>query len=136
MKALAAVYGPDMGAWHWGNAHRARFPHALFGRIPGLRQWFDLGLPAEGDNFTVNRASPRIDDPAGAAFDDMHGAGLRAIFDLADLDRSRFVIAGGQSGNPFSAHYADFARLWQGGRYVTIVGDQQKLLTLEPEAAP
>jgi penicillin amidase len=136
MKALAAVYGPDMAAWHWGNAHRARFPHALFGRIPGLRQWFDLGLPAEGDNFTVNRASPRIDDPAGAAFDDMHGAGLRAIFDLADLDRSRFVIAGGQSGNPFSAHYADFARLWQSGRYVTIVGDQQKLLTLEPEAAP
>ena len=71
-------------------------------------------LPADGDNFTLNRASPRVEDSTGARFDDIHGASLRAIFDLADLDRSRFVIAGGQSGNPRLRHYADFAPLLAG----------------------
>jgi penicillin amidase len=66
----------------------------------------------------------------------LHGASLRALFDLADLSRSRFIIAGGQSGNPMSAHYADFTRPWRDGRYVTIVGRQDSLLRLIPEPPP
>jgi len=93
----------------------------------------DLATPTDGDNFTLNRASPRVDDPTGAHFDDVHGASLRVIFDLSDLDRSRFVIAGGQCGNPLSAHYADFVALWRDGQYVTMVGKDGNLLRLVPE---
>jgi penicillin G amidase len=133
---LTAAYGPDRTNWRWGNAHRARFPNPLLSRIPLVAAWVDLALPTDGDNFTLNRASPRVDDPTGARFDDVHGASLRAIFDLADLDRSRFVIAGGQSGNPFSAHYADFAALWRDGQYVTMVGSESNRLRLLPEVRP
>ena len=136
IKALTRAYGPDRSAWRWGQAHRAHFDHPLFSRLPILSSLFDVDLPVDGDNYTVNRASPVVDDASGAAFDDLHGASLRALFDLADLSRSRFVIAGGQSGNPLSARYADFTQLWRDGRYVTIVGRQESLLRLIPEPSP
>ena len=135
-RALTKAYGPDRSAWRWGNAHRAHFDHPLFSRVPLLASLIDPDLAVEGDNYTVNRTSPVVDDDSGAAFDDVHGASLRALFDLADLSRSRFVLADGQSGNPFSARYADFTQLWRDGRYVTIVGRQESLLRLIPEPMP
>jgi penicillin amidase len=134
--ALTKAYGPDRANWRWGNAHRAHFPNYVLERLPILGAWFDPGLAADGDNFTLNRASPVIDDPTGAAFDDVHGASLRALFDLSSLDRSRFVIAGGQSGNPVSSHYADFLPLWRDGQYVTMVGGDSNRLILLPKAPP
>ncbi|HEY2113239.1 MAG TPA: penicillin acylase family protein, partial [Dongiaceae bacterium] len=55
---------------------------------------------------------------------------------LADLDLSRFMIAGGQSGNQASDHDADFAPLWRDGQYVTMVGTASNHLRLEPEVRP
>jgi penicillin amidase len=45
---------------------------------------------------------------------------LRAVFDLSDLSASRFVLCGGQSGNPWSDHHADLFPLWQAGESITI----------------
>jgi penicillin amidase len=136
MAALTAAYGADRSRWRWGDAHRAHFPNAFLSHIPLLAEWFDLALPADGDNYTLNRASPRVEDATGARFDDIHGASLRAIFDLAALDRSRFVIAGGQSGNAVSGHYADFAPLWRDGQYVEMTGTASNRLQLLPEVRP
>lgn len=130
---LTAAYGADRSNWRWGNAHRAHFPNRVLGQVPVVASLVDLATPTDGDNFTLNRASPRVDDPTGAHFDDVHGASLRVIFDLSNLDRSRFVIAGGQCGNPLSAHYADFVALWRDGQYVTMVGKDGNLLRLVPE---
>jgi len=60
------------------------------------------------DDFTVNRGTYAPDD-----FRHVHGAGLRVVFDLADLSNSRFIIAGGQSGNPLSRHYDDLLEAWR-----------------------
>ncbi|HEX9569448.1 MAG TPA: penicillin acylase family protein, partial [Rhodospirillales bacterium] len=46
--------------------------------------------------------------------------GYRAIYDLSDLRQSRFVIATGQSGNPFSRHYNDQLNDWLEGRSVSL----------------
>jgi penicillin amidase len=132
MKALDRAYGTDPSLWQWGEAHRAHFPHPLFQHLPVLQAWLDPDIPTDGDFFTVDRAVPQVDDPTGASFDDMHGAGLRAVFDLGDLDRSRFVIAGGQSGNPMSSHYADFIGSWRDGVYFAILGRGRNRLTLNP----
>src|SRR5262249_30383987 len=122
MAALESAYGEDRSRWQWGAAHAAHFPHALWSRVPVVRALFDLNLATDGDYFTLNRASPIIEDPTGTRFDDVHGASLRAIVDLAHPDLSLFQIAGGQSGNPVSVHYADLAHLWRDGRYLTMVG--------------
>jgi penicillin amidase len=65
-------------------------------------------------------------------FPDVHAAGLRAVFDLADLDRSRFIIAGGQSGNPLSSHYHDLVERWRDGGHLELPGGGAVVLTLVP----
>jgi penicillin amidase len=133
LDALAARLGDDIDRWRWGDLHRARFSHPLLGHLPVVRRMTDLAIETDGDNYTVNRASPR---PRGEPlFEAIHGAGLRAVFDLADLDRSRFVVATGQSGHPLSSHYGDLLGRWRDGGFVTIVGTDRpgvRRLVLEP----
>lgn len=45
---------------------------------------------------------------------------MRAIFDLSDLDKSLFMIATGQSGNPLSSHYGDMLEDWRDGWYLLL----------------
>jgi len=77
----------------------------------------------------------------GHPFDHIHGAGFRAVYDFADLDRSRFIIATGQSGNVLSRHYGDLLEDWRDGRTLTIAGSREELarrgaelLTLVPKS--
>jgi penicillin amidase len=128
---LAAAYGRNPADWRWGDAHQARFSHPMFDRIPILRDLVHDPIAADGDDTTINRATPRVDFDS-VVFPDVHGAGLRAVFDLADLARSRFIIAGGQSGNPLSAHYRDFVERWRDGRSIELRGKDAEVLTLVP----
>src|SRR3546814_17401760 len=104
-----------MSAWRWGEAHAARFNHALLGRLPVLRDLFTYSIEADGGNDTVNRATARLGGNPDTLFEDVHGAGFRAVSDLENLDRSRFMIATGQSGNPLS-HLSGTLTLRQLGR--------------------
>jgi penicillin amidase len=115
---LAGRYGDDPRRWRWDAAHRARHAHPVLGRLPVIGDLFAVTQPIGGDRFSVNVSSLAGDgeDPYLSRF----GAGLRAIYDLADLDRSLFVVAVGQSGNPFSEHYADLAEAWLANEPFTI----------------
>ena len=48
---------------------------------------------------------------------------MRAIYDLADLNRSLYMHAPGQSGHPWSRHYRDLAEAWASGEYYEIRDD-------------
>jgi penicillin amidase len=128
--ALASVYGDDPAAWRWGDAHQARFAHPLLDRLPLLGDIAATAVETDGDNFTVNRGSAFVQP--GLRFPHVHGASLRAVFDLAELDRSLFVIPGGQSGNLLSGHFTDLVERWRDGRFLTIVGEGSSGLTLVP----
>ncbi len=54
------------------------------------------------------------------AMQSVHGASYRGVYDLADLDRSLFMITPGQSGNPFSSHARDFVLRWRDGATITL----------------
>ena len=103
----------------WGEVHRARFAHPVAGRIPLLRDLLDREIATGGGPTTVNRGSARFSDERHP-FRHSHGAGYRAIYNLDDLDKSRFIQAVGQSGNPFSPHYDDLMELWRDGAYITL----------------
>ncbi|MGB8276310.1 MAG: penicillin acylase family protein, partial [Alphaproteobacteria bacterium] len=103
---LTAAYGRDMTAWHWGRAHRARFLNHILGHVPLIGPFLEPVIGTDGDDTTVNRGTYAATD-AGLPFVHRHGAGLRAVYDLADLDGSLFALAPGQSGNILSAHYQD-----------------------------
>jgi len=122
---LAVVHGDDPADWRWGDAHRANFRHAAFGRVPVLSTLLNLRIGTGGGDFTLDRAGMDFDDPDDP-FGQVHGAGFRAVYDLADLDASLFSLAVGQSGNPFSPHYDDQLETWRDGIY----------RRLEPPSAP
>jgi penicillin amidase len=136
---LAQRHGGNPQDWRWGDAHFAKFSHPLFGRMPVLWRLSDVRLPSDGDAYTVNRGQTAISD-AAEPFAHVHGAGFRAVYDLADLDASRFMQAAGQSGHPLSPFYANLARRWRDGRTIRVpqasaAGGKEKLavLTLVPQ---
>jgi penicillin amidase len=115
--ALTAARGRNPGAWAWGEARPLRLRHVL-GAVKAFERAFNLGpVAVGGDTNTVAQAGARPLDPLGP-----HGAiaNHRMVVDLGDPERSRYVVAGGQSGNPLSPHYGDLFALWTRGEGIPI----------------
>ncbi|HEX6113341.1 MAG TPA: penicillin acylase family protein [Geminicoccaceae bacterium] len=119
---LARRFGDEPDAWRWGEAHVARMSHRIFAEQPVMDLLFNVLVGTGGDSVTVNvgHFDPRNERQPFAS---THAATYRAIYQLTDLDQSRFVTASGQSGNPLSHHYADLTELWASGRSVPIGRD-------------
>ena len=130
-KALTAVldrlqkrYGTDLSKWRWDAAHVAHFDHEALGGIPVIGGFFNRSIPMDGGPNSLNRGEMSY---AGRyPFADVHGSGLRAIYDLSDLSRSRFMIEIGQSGNPLSPHYDDYMTAWARGDSFEILTDERQ----------
>jgi len=133
---LQARLGGDVANWQWGRVHQARSEHRPFSRVKPLAGWFEARVAVGGDSFSVNvgRVSQRPDATTGELYLDDHGPSLRALYDLGDPSRSRFVHSTGQSGLPFSPHYRDFVATWAKVEDVPLWGDGQpgRVLTLQP----
>jgi penicillin G amidase len=108
---LLARYGRNPAAWRWGIAHQAVFVDPLLARVPLLGWLTACRIASPGDDTTVDRGSPAPD-----GFRNVHAAEYRAVYDLADLDRSHFMMAPGQAGNPFARHACDLTRPWRDGK--------------------
>ncbi len=122
---ITVALGNDMTAWRWGDLHRARFDHRIFSQVPLIGGYGNLSIPTGGGDNTVGRGmtAGNGNDP----YAHIHGAGYKAVYDLGDLANSRFMIPVGQSGNPFSGHYADLLEPWRDGNYVRIAGSRESL---------
>jgi penicillin amidase len=125
--ALAAVvrrlrtgHGEDPAAWAWGRLRTLTLGH-LLGRRRRLAGVFNLGpVPCGGDTDTINPATVLPLAPLAGAGTIASIASMRLVIDVGAWHNSRFVLPGGQSGNPFSPHYADLFPLWQRGEGVPI----------------
>jgi penicillin amidase len=127
---LRRRFGPDAAMPGWGHVRPLTLEHPL-GRVKALAPIFNRGpFPWGGDGNTVSQAggtSPMVI------------ASLRAVIPVGDWQDARFVLPGGQSGNPFSPHYDDMLGLWQRGEGVPIAWSRQAIeaasvscLTLSP----
>ena len=123
---LQKRYGPEISSWRWGDAHQARHEHRPFGRQPYLARVFDISAPSAGDSYTVNVGQHYINDEA-TPFANRHAPSLRAIYDLADPEKSLFIHSGGQSGNRLSPHYKDFTPAWANGEYIPMITDRKRI---------
>jgi penicillin amidase len=112
---LAARFGPDPTAWRWDAAHQAEFAHPLLRQLPVLGWLTTLRIATPGGDTTIDRGVP-----ARGSFTSVHGPAFRGVYDLADLDRSLFVVAPGQSGNPLSSHAGDFLQRWRDGEMIML----------------
>ena len=101
----------------WSEVRPLVLKHVLMGLGP-LKKAFDLGpIHFGGDEHTPCHASVAPLDPLGPV---KSLPNLRAVMDVGNWPACRFGLAGGQSGNPFSPHYADLFDLWQQGEGVPI----------------
>lgn len=114
---LEQRYGANMEKWNWGEAHVARSEHRPFARMPALAYLFDVRVPTPGDTFTVNVGRHNLRDEK-TPYANRHAASLRALYDLSNLENSRFIHSTGQSGHVLSPRYRSFARRWAGVEYV------------------
>ncbi len=127
---LGRRFGPDPAAWRWGAAHQAVFAHPLLRMVPLLGRLTEARIAAPGDDVTIDRGGV-----AAESFTDIHGPEFRGVYDLADLDRSLFVMAPGQSGNPFSRDAHNFLRRWRDGASVMLPAEPAAVsarITLRP----
>ncbi len=119
MDELTRTNGRDITRWRWGDAAQAYFSHPL-DSVPLIGGLFEVRVPVGGDGTTVNVANFSY---RSEGFDVVHAASLRAIYDLSDLNNSRFMHGPGQSGHPLSPHYRDLAELWSRGEFIQIRDD-------------
>jgi penicillin amidase len=113
---LQAAYGADVGSWTWGRAHMALSAHKPFGNVSWLAPWFDVRVPTGGDTFTVNVGQYWATGDA-TPFANRQAASLRAVYDMADPENSRFIYQTGQSGLVFSGRYRDMRDSWAAVQY-------------------
>ncbi len=127
---LARAFGPDPGTWRWGDAHQAVFAHPLLSHLPGIGRLATFRIADGGDDATIDRAAM-----APESLDAVHGPAYRGVYDLANPENSRFMIAPGQSGNVLSRHAADLLTPWRDGETLTIPAIPDSItarLTLTP----
>ena len=116
VKRLTKRLGRNHREWRWGAVHIATMSHT-FESVGGLvRQFFQNDIPAPGGPYTVNVGGGSFSDD-GEMMSMGSGASLRHIFDLGDLDNSRFITSNGQSGNPMSGLHDTFMDEWSRGEY-------------------
>ncbi len=120
--------------WAWG-AVRVLVMHHRIARAGArgnlLAKVFNLGpVPCGGDADVINQAAVLPLTPLAPA-DNVPS--LRAVFDVGEWENSRFVLPGGQSGNPLSPHYGDLFDLWQRGEGVPIAftADEMRAAAVE-----
>ena len=125
-KALTDLEKRYGGERKWGEAHVARHRHRPFTGVTWLAPFFDIRVPSGGDAYTVSAGAMDFNDDA-EPFANRHGPSLRMIADLADPQASVFIHSGGQSGNPLSPQYRNFAPAWSRGEYVPMTSERQRL---------
>ena len=113
---IAAQQGSDPGEWRWGALHFALSAHRPLGNVAALAPVLDVTIPTGGDNWTVNVGQYWPND-LDFPFANRHAPSMRAIYDLADPEQSRFIYQTGQSGLVFSPRYRDMSEEWAAVRY-------------------
>jgi len=134
---LTTHFGAASEAWAWGQIRPQTLRHRFGDKKPLNRVFNVAGLPGYGDGTTVNQAGFEFWEPLRSSTVTAH---LRSINDIGNWGASRFVLLGGQSGNPLSPHYADLVPLYQRGAGVPVHWDETEIarhtvatLTLAPD---
>ena len=128
--------GAEPANWRWGDLHVWRLPHPL-ASVPGVGRWFSRGpYPFPGDVNTVQQGSlPHLSASGTISI----LPGYRQVLDLADFDRSRFMLSTGNSGIPGHPRYDDCIPDFLAGRLRPLLYSRQAIeahvahaLLLEP----
>ena len=116
---LSKRYGNQISKWQWGQAHPAIGAHKPLSRIPIIKFWFEINAPSPGDMHTINVGRMNFNDPK-EPYASTLAPGMRAVYDLSNLNESVFIGFGGQSGWIQSGRYQNYLDAWQKNQYLPL----------------
>jgi penicillin amidase len=121
LESTTAQLGEDRAQWRWGALHTASFisnPLGLSG-ISLIEDIVNRGpVAVSGGAEIVNATSYSAWRALQTGQFEVGGhPSMRTIIDLGDWDNSLSILPTGQSGHPFSPHYADQIELWRNTQY-------------------
>ncbi|HVG97177.1 MAG TPA: penicillin acylase family protein [Chloroflexota bacterium] len=116
-RTATAREGADPAGWRWAARHRTAARHLLSATFPAHAARLDPPAVAVGGDGETIQAAGYIyaDQPA---FPIASLSVYRQVVDLGDVAAGGFVVPGGVSGDPDSAHYADQLEAWRTHRRV------------------
>lgn len=110
--AATAHSGEDPAGWRWDSSHGLASRHALSSAFPELGGVLDPPrVPAGGDADTLQAAAYGWSGKSDFVMTTLPV--YRQVVDFADPDHGSFVIPGGVSGLPGTAHYSDQLEHWR-----------------------
>ena len=118
--------GADMGKWRWGDEHITVLRHKFYDHLPVFKDFAKLDIKSSGSFYTLDRGGSSVTDP-DHPFARTHGGGYRGLYDLANPDKSRFMIATGQSGHVLTQHWGDLVGPWNEVQSFTLTGSEDEL---------
>lgn len=112
---LRAALGDDVAAWRWGALHVAAPRHPMALATPEWATRLDPPAVSVGGEWDTVMCAAH---PAGHGFGVTSTSVARYVFDLADWDRSGWIVPLGASGDPTSPHFTDQQASWAAGDIV------------------
>jgi acyl-homoserine lactone acylase PvdQ len=132
VKLCQSQLGHDLRRWNWGRLHSLNYRHPFSAVSPEVAAIGDVDQGfAAGSLTSVVQSSYSFWDP----FKMIVGPSMRFIADMS-TSQVHVVQPTGNSGDLFSPHYRDMARMFRDGKFVTFsLGTPQpswQRLTLTP----
>jgi len=118
---LTEAYGDRIESWRWGSVHQAVHRHEVLGSIPLMSGIANIIQDTPGGDNTLLRG--KMIGYGDKPFLNVHGAGFRGVYDMADPEASLFIISTGQSGHFLSRHYDDLSQIWRRSEYIPMTLD-------------
>jgi penicillin G amidase len=113
--SLEKQLGNNVSSWTWNRVHQIEFKHPL-GSVALLKPLFNI-YPSEiaGTNEVINNNMFTLSDDKVNVV--RAGPSTRRVIDFSDIENSWSILPTGQSGNPFSKHYNDQAKMFVAGKF-------------------
>ena len=138
MESLEADFGENIENWTWDKVHTLEHKHPI-GEVATFRSFFNVGPdPVHGTREVINNLAFTYTNDG--FYPVTSGPSTRRVIDFADIENSTSILPTGQSGNPFSPHYADQSKMYNAGEFrkmllneEEIKSNHKSLLTFVPE---
>ncbi|MEZ5042010.1 MAG: penicillin acylase family protein [Saprospiraceae bacterium] len=109
---LSELLGPNMDKWTWGALHHVIFVSPIRTKGTG-RDWVGGGeYPANGSGETINRGQYELDR---GPYESKWFSSMRMVADLADQEKIRAVISGGNAARQFHPYFTSQLDAWVKG---------------------
>lgn len=122
---LASNLGANVNNWQWHKLHILEHQHPI-GQVALLRPIFNVGpFSVPGTREVINNTAFIYND--NLEFSVNAGPSTRRVIDFSDVENSISILPTGQSGNPFSEHYSDQAKMYNQGKFRKMMMNKQEI---------